>query len=218
LRRYHLQKVLCNDFEVYRADDEMSDVRFPVFLRNENDHRGNLTPLIQTRAELDEAIESHPEALIVEFIDTSDKNGIYRKYSYYRIGDRLFPGHLDFSTSWLVKGGPHEPADPRLLSEHRAFVFESPHEKQVAEAFHRARIDYGRIDYAVSEGRLQVFEINTNPTLSGAVLPEWGELPEVTRTIVAAVLELDRPVQHIEEVRMTRLPPYCWPWKPRFVR
>ncbi len=33
------------------------------------------------------------------------------------------------------------------------------------QVFQRAGIDYGRIDYTVANGRIQVFEINTNPVV-----------------------------------------------------
>ena len=45
-RRYALQKALNNDFRVFRSNEIPDDIRFPVFLRRENDHAGNITPLL----------------------------------------------------------------------------------------------------------------------------------------------------------------------------
>jgi hypothetical protein len=40
------------------------------------------------------------------------------------------------------------------------------HEASLREIFRLARIEYGRMDYALLGGRLQVWEINTNPTIA----------------------------------------------------
>ena len=61
--------------------------------------------------------------------------------------------------------------DEHLLDEERAFVAENPHNDQLQEVFELANIQYGRIDYAVVDGRLQVWEINTNPM----TLADYGE-------------------------------------------
>ena len=135
--RYDLQKSLANDFDVYRPGEDVGSVRYPVFLRDEMGHSGNLTPLLHTPAELEEARLRLPGALIVEFLDTADAEGVYRKYSYYRFGDRLFPGHIDFGTSWMVKDSPLGFSVSEWLQEHRDFVANSPHEKEVAEMFRR---------------------------------------------------------------------------------
>ena len=39
----------------------------------------------------------------------------------------------------------------------------NPHAAEVAAVFRHAGIGWGRIDYGLHRGRIQVFEINTNP-------------------------------------------------------
>ena len=218
LRRYDLQKAIDNDFEVYRADEDLSAVRPPVFLRKENDHSGSLTPILHTQEELDQALLEYPKALIVEFIDTSDRNGIYRKYSYYRFGDDVFPVYLDFCTDWMVKSSVSDVEGPEYLNEYRSFVSQNPHEKEVREIFDKGRIEYGRIDYSFYEGRLQTFEINSNPLLSGQAYPEKQELPEFREVVVDSILCVDEPSLPEEAAWIPRMPPHCWPRKTQFLR
>jgi hypothetical protein len=54
---------------------------------------------------------------------------------------------------------------PEQTREEMDFVQSNPHERQIREIFALARIDYGRIDYSFKNGRIQVWEINTNPGL-----------------------------------------------------
>jgi hypothetical protein len=217
LGRYELLKVLHNDFRVFRQDEDLSDLRFPVFLREEVKHSGSLTRLLHSRRELADACRRFPDALVVEWLDSSDEEGTFRKYAYYRIGEHLVPGHLDFAKDWVVKGWSGCVPEGRHLAEYRQFVATRPHDEAVAAAFAAARIEYGRIDYAVAGGRLQVWEINSNPNLVAAPAPEHEELPEVTQAILAAVDALDSPGAAAPAARLNRWLPSLGPWKPGFL-
>jgi hypothetical protein len=52
---------------------------------------------------------------------------------------------------------------PQVLEMERRYLETNPHEQDLRKIFRLARIDYGRIDYAMLGDRLQVWEINTNP-------------------------------------------------------
>ncbi|MCE9592120.1 MAG: hypothetical protein K8S99_16560 [Planctomycetes bacterium] len=173
LTRYHLLHLLhgrgLNPFRCYRHTDPIDDCRFPVFVRHEHNHNGSLTDLIHTRGELDEKLRTLPrtlsrrrrrDLLIVEFCDTSD-GGLFRKYSAMRIGDRLIPRHVFFSRNWVNK----EPdlVDALAGEEERRFVDHFPQRDAVWEIFRSAQIDFGRMDFGVLDGRVVVWEINTNP-------------------------------------------------------
>ncbi|MGD8853551.1 MAG: hypothetical protein PVI28_14275 [Gammaproteobacteria bacterium] len=104
--------------------------------------------------------------LMTEFRDTSDKDGIYRKYSAFIVGDRILPQHIFFSSDWMVKRAPSKLPDEAQLVEEEEYVLNNFHEPQLRKVFNLARIEYGRIDYSVDiDGRLQVWEINTNPVI-----------------------------------------------------
>lgn len=59
-----------------------------------------------------------------------------------------------------------------MLAEEHDYVEKNPHEGRLREVFRLARIDYGRMDYGMLDGQVQVWEINTNPTIrSGKLNP-----------------------------------------------
>lgn len=172
LRRYELLRTLheagLNRFAVYKAMAHDIPFRFPVFLRRESEHTANLTPLLRSEEEVDRAIVQavmrgvEPrDLLIVEFCDTSADGQEFRKYSAFRVGDRIIPRHLIFGHNWVLKYP--DLLDPDKLAEERRYLEENPHEEALGHIFEVAQIEYGRIDYGVLDGHLQVWEINTNP-------------------------------------------------------
>lgn len=175
MRRYELLRSLheygSNKFNIYRLTECRKPQRFPVFIRGENDHAGNLTPLLQTPEELNTALtkifedgQSWENKVITEFCDTSDAKGIYRKYSAFIVGEKIIPRHIFFSHKWMLKYPP-ELLDEVTLQEEWEYLKNNPHEPQLREIFQLARINYGRIDYSLINGILQVWEINTNPQI-----------------------------------------------------
>ena len=174
LRRYELLREFhargWNRFRPYRMTELDRISRFPVFLRGALDHTGNLTGLLQSRAEIQPALRMllrearlPDELLAVEFCDTRSADGLYRKYSAFAVGGRIVPRTMLFSRNWMIKHPELENAE--LAQEALNYVTTNPHEAQIKEVFRSARVGYGRIDYGLLDGRLQVWEINTNPVL-----------------------------------------------------
>jgi len=174
MKRFELLSTLksknLNTFNVYRLPGFEGSCRFPVFIRGENDHKGAISDLIDSQEELDAYLKKVDATwkgrrgkIITEFCDISDQDGVYRKYSAFCIGGRILPRHIFFRNKWLVKAW--ERLDPHLLEEEIRYVNENPHETQLQEIFELAGIDFGRIDYGMLDGKLQVWEINTNPML-----------------------------------------------------
>lgn len=177
LRRYELLRTLyergSNTFNIYRLTEQRTPQRFPVFIRGEHDHKGNLTPLLHTQEELAAAIsklwsqgQSRENKVIVEFCNTADASGMFRKYSAFIVGEQIIPAHLLFSQHWMTKAGAavkHIGED--MLQEERHYMEGNPHERSLKDIARLAHIEYGRIDYAVLDRAIQVWEINTNPLL-----------------------------------------------------
>lgn len=163
-----LLEVGRNRFRAYRASEPLDDVCFPVFLRRADEHDGNVTGLLRDHREVDQAIVRAllsgvelDDMLIVEFCDTSQGSGRFRKYSAFRVGDRIIPRHLIFSEKWMQKYP--DILDAAAIAEERTYLESNPHARELLEIFDRAHIEYGRIDYGLLDERLQVWEINTNP-------------------------------------------------------
>lgn len=174
-RRYELLRNLyeqgINNFNVYRQCENRTPTHFPVFVRNENDHTWDTHELFQTNSDLKRYFATRAkqklcreDTLISEFCDTADENGIYRKYAAFIVGDRIIPRHLIFRSNWMVK----RPSiyDEALMEEELNYVKSNPHEALLRPIFELAGANYGRIDYAFSNGKLQVWEINSNPSIS----------------------------------------------------
>lgn len=146
-------------------------LRYPVFVRFANQHVGNLTPLLDSPRDLAGGLASlaarglrRRELLVVEFADTRDEHGVYRKFSAYNVGGRILAKALEQSRDWMVKS-EFRILDRARAEQELAYCRTNPHESWIREMFALARIDYGRIDYGMLAGRPQLWEINTNPTI-----------------------------------------------------
>ncbi len=170
LRRLH--DLGLNDYNVFRLHDWQEAKRFPVFIRREMDHKGPRSPLLPDAAALSSAVHRFrrdrkaDELMIIEFANAPYADGRYRKYGVQRIGDRLFHQHCYVTKDWLGKSVPPD-IGPAEVAESREAVRANPNLEKVGPIFDLAGVDYGRMDYSVMKGRIQVYEINTNPAIIG---------------------------------------------------
>lgn len=173
-RRFQLLRTLRasghNAFQVHRASELDGGVRFPVYLRAERSH-AVIGGLLHTAAELKTAIAETEERgvpvdeiLVTEFFDTSDHEGLFRKYSANVVGTEVIPHHLLLSREWVVRDETSLLNDAKLHEEEE-YLRRNPHRHWIQGVFQAANITYGRIDYTLLNGRPQVWEINTNPVL-----------------------------------------------------
>jgi hypothetical protein len=161
-----------NSFRVFRAPDFYRCTKFPVFLRMEREHTGSLTDLIYDRRQLVKAIAKAVvngyrarDMMIVEYCNTADSSGVFRKYSTYIVGNTIIPNSIVHSSNWVTKWNA-KVSDPDALREELDYAKTNPHENWLREVFALARISYGRIDYGMQDSVPQIWEINTNPTIS----------------------------------------------------
>lgn len=167
LRSLHAQGI--NDFNVHPVDTAPGLIRFPVFIRSSAQHKGAFSEIIQDTEKLEQELtrlagDGHDmqDLILVEYLETVQKD-LYRKYAATRLGDRMIAHHIMFERRWEVKGPSLD--EPGMLAEEREFQLGNPHRDMLLKVFDIANIQYGRIDYAMHNGRMQVWEINTNPTL-----------------------------------------------------
>ena len=204
MRRYELLRTLyeegSNGFNIYRLTEHRKPEQFPVFIRGENDHSGSLTPLLHTQAELDAAISdlglrgcTRDNKVIIEFCNTADTSGTFRKYGAFIIGKSIIPDHLFFSQQWMAKNEVITQIPEAQLQEEWEYVQGNPHAAVLREIAGRARIEYGRFDYGVLNGLLQVWELNTNPMLplmGHSRVPERAPFQAYTADQVSAAFEV----------------------------
>jgi hypothetical protein len=183
-----------NSFRVFRASDFMRCDKFPVFLRLEREHTGSLSRLLYSRRELHRALAKalmegyRPrDLLIVEYLDTADSTGAFRKYSAFIVDRAIVPNSIVHSTNWITKWAARAD-DADLVRQEVDYVENNPHAEWLRETFAIAKIGYGRIDYCVKDSVPQVWEINTNPTIARR-LTDTDPIHEQQRKLRAPVRE-----------------------------
>jgi hypothetical protein len=233
LLRFQLLNTLyergINAFRVFRATDAGALDRFPVFVREMNSHNGPLTDLLNTRGEVFAALCALPlrgyrlgDLMIEEFCDTSTADGLFRKYSAFKVGGSIIPFHLYLSRQWCVKAAGNQPTEAHIREED-AYLEDNPHEGWLRRVFAIAGTDYGRIDYGVLNGVPQVWEINLNPSFGRrmegqphmSLAPHLSKLREAGREVAHtrlrnAFLALDTAIDSpvtvaVEPVLLTRV-------------
>ena len=118
LDRYAFLKALkeagVNRFDVFPCQRERADdFTYPIFFRELAGHGATEIELYDDaqsfRAEYDRLEQAQGRAsveanyLVIEYQDTSSDDGVFRKYSYMKVGPRLIPRHIVFSQNWVVK-------------------------------------------------------------------------------------------------------------------
>ncbi len=175
--RYSLLRCLhaagLNDFNVHRADELSASVRYPVFVRKNHGHGAPLSDLLPSRTELDRALAAAiakgtpaEHLLVIEFAAEPVRPGVYRKLAAFRIGDAIVPSISVHDDVWLVKMGRKFDNLEDLYREEQALLETNPFAGQLRQVFELAGIEYGRADFGFYRGRLQIYEINTNPNLA----------------------------------------------------
>jgi hypothetical protein len=209
-----------NPFRILPADTR-EPLRFPVFVRDPDEHHGPLTPLVTSRAELDRELDrlrgegvDLASLAVVEFEDTRRPDGLFRKYVTTLIGDEVVHGNLCFSEHWVVKYGGA--VTPEQLAEQEAEWFSTEHVGALREIADLAGVRYGRFDYTVHEGRLRIWELNTNPTLLQSIEHYTEEVRERRQPLAERITDaldrldsragavVDRPPVPIRERRAPR--------------
>jgi hypothetical protein len=89
-----------------------------------------------------------------------------------------------FDHDWVVKAPTRSSGrdvTAAQVEEELDFIHRELYRDEIAEVFRRARIDYGRLDFSIFEGRPVIWEINDNPipmTVPEDVLPARAEVDQ----------------------------------------
>jgi hypothetical protein len=162
-----------NPFNVYRADDNPTPAKFPVFIRAEAAHDEPLTGLIGNEAALHSALTQLTASgwprrllLVVEFCAAPIANGIWRKHGTMRIGDDIFFLNNVIENGWMVKHGTAGLTTPAMFAEEFVDIHGDPFTAALRPVFDLAGLDYGRADHAPFAGAQVIYEINSHPQMS----------------------------------------------------
>ena len=171
LRALHVAGL--NDFNCYRADELPSVMRMPVFVRKARGHGMPLSDLLHSMDEVNGVLLKTAEAglpaenlIVIEYAGEPVREGRFRKLAAFRIGGQIVP-HIGVNdTQWLVKYGSAEGVGEDQYVEEQETLQSNPYASHLMKAFQIAGIEYGRADFGFYKGRIQIFEINTNPFVS----------------------------------------------------
>lgn len=190
-KRYDLLRALykrgINNYNVFRVNDLLTDLQFPVFLREENNHTGALSDLIYNYKNLERNIlalnlQGYPSKnlLIVEFVNVASSDGLFKKYSALKIGNQIIPRQLDYNMHWMVKTSFEFNTFPEeeYFKEFEYYIRENPHNEMLKNVFDISEINYGRIDYGMVDEKPIVWEINLNPNYGGLRFKKKNESNE----------------------------------------
>lgn len=193
-----------NPIEVTRIDEGRMPTRFPVFIRCEDGSSGPETELLADEAAYRAALVALREAgktpkrrIAVSFEASPDPDGLFRKYGAFVIGDRVVPQHILRTRHWNVKLDGNQTCK-KVCDEEFAYVRDNPHAAELLRLARACNIDYGRVDYAIRDGSIVVFEINTNPNFPRFVPsddPRAARLPMLLDRLVEALQAVDGPTE-----------------------
>lgn len=166
-----LQRLHSSGMNQFSAltQDERNHARLPVFLRFAESHDGPKSDLIHDTATLDTEIErlksreKNRRLILVEYLDYREPDERFCKYSHFRVGPQLIFAGMVCGRSWCRKEA--ESLDVSALGREFRAASDTRYNDVLMQCFETAGIEFGRIDYAIVDGRVQVFEINTNPDI-----------------------------------------------------
>ena len=186
LERYPLLIALnragINDFSTIRIECRDRPWRYPVFIRAEDGYGGPETDLLHDDDEYDAAIEDFTRRglplrgrIAVGFANERSPDGCFYKYGAFNVDGRIVPHDRLRSQSWAVKffdnigdKANHDKAyseSEEGIAKELDYMKDNPHQDVLRRAFTVAGIDFGRADYGIVDGRVQIYEINTHPHL-----------------------------------------------------
>ncbi len=176
-----------NEFRAWRLDELPESLPFPVFVRKENDHGGPRSGLLHSGTELWRALAAcalegiaPSDLLVCQYRETVEPDGIYRKYGAMRVGSAVFGQFLILERRWEKSQGERI-RTPEAREENHRYYCDNPHAEALLPVFELAGVEYGRMDYSMCGGKLQVWEINDNPHLAAPVLAHYNAENGVSR-------------------------------------
>lgn len=148
-------------------------VRFPVFLRTLAGHRGVIGDLLADAVAASSALEQAliagftiTDLVFVEYRAAVDSNvGHFQKHAAYRIGQTVLRAMTVNDDGWMAKTGTMGRASERTYATELAEMTNYPHADLMRRVTDLCGCTYGRVDFGIVDGKVEVYEINTNPAI-----------------------------------------------------
>jgi glutathione synthase/RimK-type ligase-like ATP-grasp enzyme len=189
------------------AAAERDGLRFPLIVRKAGTHTGVIVGVVNSVDELRAAITEAGEHIITEFVDFRSRDGLYRKYRVFFIGERIIFRHMLVSDQWNVHAQDRMRfmvERPQLLDEEKQMFtsVEGAYPVEImptVEAIRkRMKLDYFGMDFGIAQdGRMVLFEANATmnffPFLADPRLAHVKKCLKPAREAFHAMLGCERP-------------------------
>ena len=108
-----------------------------------------------------------------------------------------------------------------IIKQSKEYMRENSHAEIILKIFSIANIDYGRMDYSIVEGKLQTYEINTNPRIAGPITAtdqKYGQKKKFIPQFLSAMTLLDSVAGEKDIIRVLFTKNPIEPYGPRNFR
>ena len=176
---------------------ESAGHRWPVLLRPVGTHGSRGLEKVDNASQLREVGIIPSDVLVSDFVDFHSDDGLYRKYRMIWVDGTIFRRHIIASLDWNVTGMSRTAMveRPETIAAEKDFLASSSDglDERVAELFRIVGLDFGVIDFTVSDsGEITVFELNGTFQISGSIPPQyragWAYLEGNNTLIVDALV------------------------------
>lgn len=171
LKRLYLEGI--NQFDCWLpAQGEMPE-RYPVFLRTIHAHRGVESDVLANEAEAMAALEAALadgrvicDLVFVEYAAQADpETGKFRKHACYGINGKMIRALTVTEHNWVAKAGSVGAASEVNYQQDLAEHTQYPQTELMKHVFELSGVEFGRVDYGMVDGKPQIYELNSNPTI-----------------------------------------------------
>ena len=177
--------------------DAETDLAFPLLLRSPGFHGGNYFVRVDDHDALQPSLNELPgnELLAMSYLDSRDKDGLFRKFRVMSIGGALYPVHMAVSRQWKVHYFSSDMADDassRKEEENFLNDFTASLGPAVISALETVGqslgLDYCGMDFGIDrEGRVLLYEANATMSIVSPTSEEkWDyKRPAITNALMA---------------------------------
>lgn len=183
------------------AAAERQDLEYPIIVRLAGSHMGKIVGLVETPQQLDEACSGKGEFLLIEFVDFSSADGLYRKSRLWSLGGRTILRHAVAQDDWNVhvRARHYMLSHPELIEQELQLLrrldgdFPEPVHRVFNTVKERMGLEFFGMDFGIAQdSRVVLFEANATmsffPLVPHPRFAYFERLLQPARAAVAAMI------------------------------
>lgn len=157
---------LIDDMAAFRRD--VAGLAFPFFVREDWGHGGDMLRVDTPAQARDLPLERFRRPVAIELVDVRDpRDGLFRKYRYFAVGEQGVAQHLQVSRTWITRGTARVFDDATRVQELDYVGRQDPHHARFQAARRALELDMVAFDYGYrADGEVVVWEVNPFPRIA----------------------------------------------------